>query len=71
MAEILAREIAKQFFGWTYEKPPTLRVPRCENIPDPEPVKTVPEKYLHLVGRHTPHPGTGKGKKYRQQKKIS
>jgi len=40
---------------------PTLIPARCIPVPDPEPVLPVPDKYLHLVGDHDPHPGTGKG----------
>lgn len=66
MSEILAREIATQFFGRSFEAPLTLSIPRCENIPGPEPVKDVPDRYLHLCGDHAAHPGTGKGRSYQQ-----
>ena len=29
--------------------------------PPPEPVASVPHRYLNLAGTHSPHPGTGKG----------
>jgi len=61
MAEILARAIGEQFFGMNYADPLSLEVPRKELIPPPERVLPVPEKFKHLMGKHPPHPGTGKG----------
>ena len=69
MAEIFAREIARQCFGKLCDNRPSLSVPRTENIPETEPADEVPEKYLHLAGEHPAHPGTGKGRSY--QKKAS
>jgi len=66
MAEIMAREIASQFFGKSFEESLVLSVPRCESIPDPELVEEVPDKYLRLIGDHPAHPGTGKGKRYQK-----
>jgi DNA (cytosine-5)-methyltransferase 1 len=64
IAEILGREIASQFFGIkNNSKPLKLEVPLRTPVPDPEKVQPVPKKYLHLVGDHAPHPGTGKGRK--------
>ncbi len=65
MAEILAREIAAQVFGARVSDQPTLSVPRCARIPEPEPVESTPAKYMHLAGKHDAHPGTGKGNSYR------
>jgi DNA (cytosine-5)-methyltransferase 1 len=65
IGEILAREIAAQTFGKESSAAPTLAVPRSDTIPEPEPCRSVPEKYLHLVGEHEAHPGTGKGRSYR------
>lgn len=61
MAEILAREIASQFFGAKYVEPPMLAVASKGPIPPPEPVAPVPDEFLPLVGTHAPHPGTGRG----------
>lgn len=61
MAEILARAIAQQLLNQQVENTPVLAVKRKQDIPSPTPVERVPEKYLHLVGKHKPHPGTGKG----------
>jgi DNA (cytosine-5)-methyltransferase 1 len=65
MGEILAREIGRQVFGRDVAEPPTLAVSRSDSIPEAEPVHSVPEKYLHLVGEHAAHPGTGKGRSYK------
>ena len=66
MAEILAREIAQQFFGVMYNQPASLQTPRCDEIPSEEPVHDVPKKYMCLAGNHAPHPGTGKGNSYQK-----
>jgi DNA (cytosine-5)-methyltransferase 1 len=39
----------------------TLIPERRGKPPPPEPTIPVPERYRHLAGKHTPHPGTGKG----------
>lgn len=40
---------------------PSLPPPKRSDTPPPEPVSPVPRKYYHLIGEHSPHPGTGKG----------
>lgn len=65
MGEILAREIATQVFGKAVKAPLTHAVPRSSTVPEPDPVEPVPDKYIHLVGEHEAHPGTGKGRSYR------
>lgn len=63
LAEILGREIRSQLLDAPCEDlSPKLRVTRKSPIPPPEQVQEVPTKYLHLVGEHAPHPGTGKGR---------
>ncbi len=61
LAEVLARAMRRQLLGDKISLDsrliPTPRLP----IPDPEPVRTVPFKYRHLVGNHEAHPGTGQG----------
>lgn len=47
---------------------PTMVPPLRTPVPLPEPVSVVPDKYLHLFGAHTPHPGTGKGNRARASK---
>ena len=61
MAEVLARAIAQQLFGATYEDEPKLSVPLNRPIPTPEPLGTVPKDFLDLVGEHPDHPGEGRG----------
>lgn len=48
LSEVLAREIAEQFFGVSYNKPPKLSVELKKKIPPPETTKTVPKKYLDM-----------------------
>lgn len=61
MAEIIAREIAVQFFGKTYLEGPKLQVQLATTIPPQETPLEVPEKFFELAGEHEAHPGTGKG----------
>jgi DNA (cytosine-5)-methyltransferase 1 len=62
VAEVLAREIRRQLLGAPVGGPLRLLPPRRHDVPPSEPVAEVAEKYLHLVGDHTAHPGTGKGR---------
>lgn len=60
LAEILAREIRRQFLGdrqqiGSPKLMPTTRLP----VPDPEPITSVPPKFMTLVGDHADHPGEG------------
>lgn len=64
LAEVLAREIRRQFFDSPVEGTPILCVKRRKGCPSAEPVTEVPAKYLSLVGSHAAHPGTGKGYLY-------
>lgn len=63
LAEVLGREIRKQFF----ELPPKSAEPvlTCAQaqfpVPPAEPVLPVPQHFHQLIGRHSEHPGTGKG----------
>jgi DNA (cytosine-5)-methyltransferase 1 len=67
LGEVLARQIRAQITGHQAAEPCVLEVPRARFVPPPEPVQGVKEQYLHLVGKHPPHPGTGKGRAYQQQ----
>lgn len=62
LAEVVGREILRQCFG---ERPsgtiPKLLPPDRGTAPPPEPVQPVPAFYQKFIGRHLPHPGTGKG----------
>lgn len=62
LAEVFAREILIQILGRSLNSTqPSLLPQRVQDVPPPKRVKAVPEKYLHLVGEHQPHPGTGMG----------
>ena len=64
LAEVLARELRRQFFDAPLKELPVLRVKRRPRCPDPEPVAAVPAQFLNLAGSHVAHPGTGKGYLY-------
>lgn len=62
LAEVLAREVRTQLLGLkAIAKAPRLLPPDRSPTPPPEPVRAVPATFRPLAGRHTPHPGTGKG----------
>ncbi|CAJ3616707.1 DNA-cytosine methyltransferase [Burkholderia pseudomallei] len=66
LAEVLAREIRRQFFDSPLTEAPILSVKRRARRPEAEPVAAVPAKFLSLVGSHVAHPGTGKGYLYQR-----
>ena len=61
LAEVLARAIRSQLLGRPLRTKLRLLPPRRPNMPPPERVKSVPKKYLSLVGDHAEHPGEGRG----------
>ena len=61
MAELLGLQIRRQLLGHRVRSSPRLIPEPRTPVPDPEPVRPVPRKYLHLVGTHADHPGTGQG----------
>lgn len=63
LAEVLAHEIRAQLLDApAADRTLKLLPPDRSPVPPPEPaVKRVPAKYMHLVGDHDDHPGTGKG----------
>jgi len=63
LAETLALAIRERLLGdeGAAGLTATLLPQRQATIPPPEPAAAVPDKYLRLVGNHSPHPGTGKG----------
>jgi DNA (cytosine-5)-methyltransferase 1 len=61
LAEVLGREIGRQFFGLDYSGGPSLAIEAKRPIPAPSAPEPVAAKYLHLVGEYDPHPGTGRG----------
>lgn len=66
LAEVLAREIARQFLGCSRDgSAPTLLPPVRSNMPPPERVRQVSRPYLALIDDHADHPGTGLGSRAR------
>jgi len=63
LAEILAREIALQFFS-AHGMPRTVTLAPVaqETIPSPMLQLPVARKFLHLAGSDSAHPGTGRGR---------
>ena len=70
LAEVIGIQIRLRLLGdQTAESlKPLLIPPKRSYTPPPEPVAPVPEKFLHFVGKHSPHPGTGRGNRARRQK---
>lgn len=63
LAEVLAREMAVQFFDVEEAlRPPTLAPPSRNDPPPPTPPKRIPARFMHLVGSDTAHPGKGMGR---------
>jgi DNA (cytosine-5)-methyltransferase 1 len=63
LAEVLGLEIRRRLLRdrTAVGAAPTLLPRRHRSLPPPAASKPVPEEYLHLVGKHSAHPGTGKG----------
>jgi len=64
LAEAAGLAIRRQLFGDLdlSETPRLTLLPApASNTPPPEETAPVPPEYLHLVGAHSAHPGTGKG----------
>ncbi|OOE56250.1 DNA cytosine methyltransferase [Salinivibrio kushneri] len=61
IAEILGKQILAQFFGMQIPQEHKLAIQRPNTIPEPETLAPVSDEYLHLMGEHEAHPGTGKG----------
>jgi DNA (cytosine-5)-methyltransferase 1 len=62
IAEVLAREIRRQFFGAPLKTPLKLLPPKREDVPPPLKVARLPKKHHEHIGQHEAHPGTGKGR---------
>ena len=61
LAEILGREVGRQFFGRVYDRPVGLLPQHRPELPPPTEPGPVDLKYIQLVGSHAPHPGPGQG----------
>jgi DNA (cytosine-5)-methyltransferase 1 len=64
LAETLARALKEQLCSTKFDEPPQLSVAKSRFIPAPELPTAVPSEFMHLVGEHAAHPGTGKGRSY-------
>ena len=62
IAEVLAREIRRQFFDAPLKTPLKLLPPNRAKVPPPAQVARLPKKYHEHIGRHEAHPGEGKGR---------
>jgi DNA (cytosine-5)-methyltransferase 1 len=62
IAEVLAREIRRQFFDSPVRPPLRLLPPGCAGAPPPARVARLPRKYYEFIGRHEAHSGAGKGR---------
>lgn len=63
IAEILAREIKSQLLDAPNQGKLQLLPKRILPMPSSEPVAPIAEKYVHLIGDHADHPGSGKGRR--------
>jgi DNA (cytosine-5)-methyltransferase 1 len=62
LAEKLALEIGRQFFGRNAGTAITLVPAAQDRVPPAAVPATVPSKFLHLLGSDSEHPGTGLGR---------
>jgi len=61
LAEVVAGQMAVEWFGMRRESCLAHRMARRGPCPPPEPVERVHSKYSWLVGSHESHPGAGRG----------
>ncbi|MGO6664819.1 DNA cytosine methyltransferase [Rhizobium ruizarguesonis] len=61
LAEAVGKRVAATLLDAEYHPELTLAVVAGGPAPFETPATKVPERYHHLVGSHTAHPGTGKG----------
>jgi DNA (cytosine-5)-methyltransferase 1 len=66
LAEVIGRAVRQQLLGDRIARPLKLLPPVRSPTPESEGTQPVAEKYLALVGKHSPHPGTGKGNRASQ-----
>ena len=63
LSEVLGRAIRSQLLGHAMTRGPLrLMPPDRSPPPKPEAVRRVPPRFRQLIGKHEPHPGTGKGR---------
>ena len=61
LAEVLGKEIGRQFLGMRPKNALRLLPPNRSPAPPPEPLGRLPVRFKRLAGEHEAHPGTGKG----------
>ena len=61
LAEVMAAEIRKQFFGKRIARRPKLLPERRPDLPPPKRVARLPASFRELIGDHAAHPGEGRG----------
>ena len=71
IAEVLAREIRKQFFDAPMRGKLKLLPQKKSVIPPAEVTLQLPAQYRSLIGNHKPHPGTGKGRMAQAKNSVS
>ena len=70
IAEVLAREIRRQFFDAPLVMSLKLLPPKRKKVPPPAQVARLPKKYHEHIGHHEAHLGEGKGRlavKFREE----
>ncbi|MEA3643226.1 MAG: DNA cytosine methyltransferase [Lamprobacter sp.] len=65
LAEVIALQLRQRLLGEaaSVDRGVSLIPSVRGEPPPPEPLQPVADKFLHLAGRHEPHPGTGKGRR--------
>ena len=71
IAEVLAREIRSQLFDAPISGKVRLIPPRRDMVPPAEHAVPLPDKYVHLIGEHEPHKGTGRGRAATKRRETS
>jgi DNA (cytosine-5)-methyltransferase 1 len=68
LAEVVGRALAAQLFGVRFQgRHLKYRVDQADYTPAARPRRPLPPEFLHLVGSHPAHKGSGKGPKPRSQ----
>jgi DNA (cytosine-5)-methyltransferase 1 len=70
VAEVLGREIRRQLLDAPTRSRLKLMPKRKSDVPEPEPLRVLPEKYRELIGEHSDHPGEGKGRQALHRKAL-
>jgi DNA (cytosine-5)-methyltransferase 1 len=71
LAEVIAREIRRQFFADSRSEAVQLRVNASLQTPPATVPRSVPEKFHVHKGKHQAHPGTGKGPISKRREQVA